>query len=456
MPVFCPLNRRYCLIWAALALLAGSLAAFGQDDGKMPVGEERVLDEPVKIAFRLESGSQVVQGVIEQWGPQGVSGSFGSHDWDALELSSLKRVFQRLMDRRSAEDWILMGELHLRRPEEIADRQAKIAFERAERLDPSSKQLIEAARARAMEVDRARMEMERMRAAEQLRQGLPEGVAWTAKPWPPLSDAEQAAAIVEMKSASDELLTKAGYPGVTPVETDYFLLYSDLSPRETATMARDLDAMYERVGEMLGLPPGLNLFWGKAAILICSSQDQFKLIEAQAFGQMIPNGVVGLCHCVGPRVFVNMFRAADDYRFAATLVHETVHGIMHRYLSPQRLPTWANEGFAEYVAAQAFRGSPVDSSRRPQALQFIRQGGSLHSIMEMSYQDGSWPGDNAIGYAVGYVMCDLMIREHPGGFADWVRAIKAGKPWRQALAEEFGADINRLATITRDWHMKND
>lgn len=417
---------------------------------------ERTLEESLKVAFRLEDGNEIVQGTLERWDSVGVSGSFGRHAWDDIELSTFRRLFQRVMDRKNAADWILFGELQLRRAEEKADRHAKIAFDRAGRLDPSASAEIESARARALEVDRVRKELERMREEEKMREELPEGAEWAAKPWPVLNDAEQAQAIMEMKVASDELLTKARYPDVQPVETKYFLLYSDLSPRETAILARELDEMYAEVGKILGLPPGLNLFWGKASILICSSKDQFRLIEAQAFNQMIPEGVTGLCHCIGPRVFVNMYRQSDDYQFGATLVHETVHGIMHRYLSPQRLPTWANEGFSEYVAAIVFNGSPVDSARRPQALDFIRNGGNISRVMAMNYKDGSWPGENAIGYAVGYVVCDLMIRQHPVGFKAWVHAVKAGKPWRQALTEDFGSDADRVAWLTRDWHLSND
>ena len=444
-------------VFVALVPLLALLGLSGpQQSTEGDSEEKRVLAEPAKVAFRLIEGNAIVQGTIESWDRDGVHGSFGTHAWDEIQLSTFRRLFQRVMDRKDARDWLLFGELQLRRSEEEADRHAKIAFDRAGRLDPGLTAEIDAARERALEVDRVRNERERMRAAEQLRDGLPEGVEWNARPWPTLTDAEQSDAIEEMKTASDELLTRAGYPGVEPVETRYFLLYSDLSPRRTAVLARDLDEMYDEVGRILGLPEGLNLFWGKASVLICSSQDQFKLIEAQAFNQMTPDGVAGLCHCIGPRVFVNMYHSGDEYAFAAVLVHETVHGIMHRYLSPQRLPTWANEGFSEYVAARAFRGSPVDAGRRPQALQYIRNGGSIPDVMSMNYQDGSWPGPNAIGYAVGYVMCDLMIREQPGGFAAWVHAVKAGKPWRDALTEEFGASPGRLAEVIREWHLSND
>lgn len=432
---------------------------------------KQAVEPPVKISFRLLEKSGIVRGTVTAWDAEGIEGSFGRHTWDELDLASLRRVYQRLMERKDAEDWILLGELQLRRPDNAADRYAEMAFSRAESLDNNCMPKIELARGRVKEFERQRAEKELIRTAEQLREGMPEGVTWSASPWPALSDAEQKAAIQTMRQASDELLAKAGFPNASPIETKYFLVYSDLPERETVQLVRDLDQMYERVAELLDLPgppskrrasdpddstEWLNLFWGKATIIICKDADQFRLIEAQAFNQMTPPGVVGLCHCIGPRVFVNTYRAPDDLQFASVLVHETVHGIMHRFITPARLPTWANEGFAEYIASKAFPGSPVDKNRRPQGLAYIRQSGDLQRIMDMSYQNGTWPGHQGVGYAVGYLLCDLMIREHPRGFVDWIRAVKAGKPWREALEAHFGAHPDKLAGVAYEWYSNND
>ena len=212
--------------------------------------------------------------------------------------------------------------------------------------------------------------------------------------------------------------------------------------------------------QLLGLPgtagKPLNLFWGKASIIICADEDQFRLIEAQAFNQMTPRGVLGLCHCMGPRVFVNTFRDPDDQKFSSVLVHETVHGIMHRFITPARLPTWANEGFAEIVANATVRNSTVDQTRRPQGLDYIRNAGRIDQVMAMNYEDGTWPGENAVGYAVGYLLCDLMLDRNRQGFADWIKAVKAGKDWREAMAAHYGASAEKVADYAADWYRTND
>ena len=76
--------------------------------------------------------------------------------------------------------------------------------------------------------------------------------------------------------------------------------------------------------------------------------------------------------------------------------------------------------------------------------------------MALSGQDGTWPGDNAIGYSVGYLLVDLMIADRPQKFGAWVKAVKGGKPWQQALAEDFGVDAARLALSASQWYRTND
>jgi hypothetical protein len=225
---------------------------------------------------------------------------------------------------------------------------------------------------------------------------------------------------------------------------------------ESARWAAELDRMYARLARIFDLPEGENLFWGKAVIFVFRDRDRFRIVEAESFGQLVPRWSAGLCHPIGPKVFVNFYRQPTDREFAAILVHETVHGFLHRYRTPRRLPTWANEGFCDWVASVSFDRSPVDEMRRPGALTYLRGGGDIQSILDMSYLDGSWPGPDSVGYAVGYLMVGLMIQDRPHRFGDWVKAVKAGKDWERALAEDFGVPRARLVETFVRYYRVND
>jgi hypothetical protein len=204
------------------------------------------------------------------------------------------------------------------------------------------------------------------------------------------------------------------------------------------------------------VPKGVNLFWGKAVILAFQKQDTFRLAEAAIFNHKAPPNLRGVCHMKGPQVYINIYRGNDELEFASTLVHETTHGIVYRYATPVQLPDWANEGFAEWVARTCVPRSKVDASRRPQGLAFFRQGGDAGKIMAMSGKEGTWPGDNAIGYSVGYLLVDLMIADRPQKFGTWVKSVKGGAPWRKALGEDFGVAPAMLSQSASQWYRTND
>ena len=141
----------------------------------------------------------------------------------------------------------------------------------------------------------------------------------------------------------------------------------------------------------------------------------------------------------------------------ATLVHEASHGFMHRYGSPARLPSWADEGYAEYVAAESFPNSTTKDDRKPQGLQWIRSGtNDVLNVLHMNYEDGSWPGPDAIGYAIGYLTVDYLIQTNHQAFGEWVKDVKGGLSWEEALKKRFGWSITQLAQAVKARYRARD
>lgn len=408
------------------------------------------LDRPVEIRARLISGAAFV-GKVSAWSMDGISGSFGNHAWTDLVAADMRRVYIQLMDRKNAEQWTHLGELltSARDGTQFADD----AFAQAKRLG-ATPAIIDSARVRGQAAAIARKERERMDGERRLQEtALPDDA--TAKPWPVLTDAEQSSAIDAMRQQAIAAMTVAGVK-YESVETDNFLVYGDISRLELQRWSRELDGLYTRVCDILVVPKGVKLFWGKAVVLAFDKQDTFRLAEAAIFNHKAPAMLRGVCHMKGPQVFISIYRGNDELEFASTLVHETTHGIIYRYATPIQMPDWANEGFAEWVACACVPRSKVDASRRPQGLSFFRQGGDATKIMALSGKDGTWPGDNAIGYSVGYILVDFMIATRHQKFGSWVKAIKGGKPWQKALAEDFGMAAPALAQAAAQWYRTND
>jgi hypothetical protein len=410
------------------------------------------LSEPVRVRFRLADGV-VVTGSLTRWDADGFDGSFGRRQWVELKTEDVWHVHRRVMDQESATDWINLGRVMLLVPD--GDKWGERAFRQALRRDASAQEAIDEARAKASEAKRLREAAEKVISAERLESGSPEAEAWRADAWPTLTEEEQRAAVLSMKADAARILERAGMR-LEPVETNYFLFYSDMNRAETVKWAAELDNMYRRLLRIFELASGTNIFWGKAVIFVFNDQDRFRLVEAESFGHLVPLSVGGLCHFRGPKVFVSFYRQPDDLSFAAILVHETVHGFMHRYRTPRRLPTWANEGFADFLSAVIFNDSPVDQDRRRRAVEFVRDGGNPDEVLDLSYADSSWPGRDSIGYPVGYLLVWLMIRDRPNRFGAWVNAVKAGRDWQDALAEDFGVSRDHLVETFARYFMVND
>lgn len=443
-----------------------SSAPAGETRSDAPSHPKETLKKPVTVKCKLRDGSQLRgkvtafdgeaimgEGLIEP-ADQGSKGTprakpkplpFDRVAWIDIAQDDLAEIADKILDEKQADDLLLKAELLLSAGNTSAGAKA---LARAVKLDPALKPKADEIRARGEELAARAEHAEYLAKFKRMSDAIPN----TGAPaWPALSLEDSRKAIAEMKSRAETICKDVGMrPSV--VETRYFILYGAVNEAAMRECSRSLDAMYEKVLELFGIPAGLNLFWGKAVVFLTPTEDTFRAVEAAGFKSMTPRGVVGLCHQIGPMVFVNMFWSDNQDTFDSTLIHETVHGIMHRYYSAQRLPAWADEGLSEYIASISFKSSPVEKGRMPQALEYIRAGRSVADVMRLNYGDGSWPGPNAIGYAVGYASIKLMIRQQPDAFGRWIRAVKGGKPWEQALRDDFGHPVEKFAPTVEQWY----
>jgi hypothetical protein len=447
-----------------LAVLALSIAvalAFGFSVTQaLAVGP---LAAPISVRFELADGVRVA-GQMTACDDCGFDGSFGRRDWTELEINDAWRLHTRVMDQQSAADWVNLGRVMLlmraRQPKgsDLADR----AFRRAVQIDPSMQQRIEEVKDEVAEIERAARAAKREAEAQKLTTVSPEGGPWSADPWPALSEQEQAAALSTLRADAERVLQQAG-TALVPVESPHFLIYSDLERAELAEWMTRLERVVTAMEFVLnpGIDPSSkekgNVItpWGKVVVFIWQDHDRYRLVEADAFRHLVPMASVGVCHPIGPKVYVNMHRHDDEEMFEYMLIVETVHALLHHYRSPARLPAWANEGLAEFIAARANKHSHVRRDRRNAALEFIRADGNVNAVLDLTYPEG-WPGPAEVGSGVGGLIVELMVNQKPQQFARWLNAIKTGKPWAEALREDYNVPREELVTIaTQYWRVNN-
>ncbi len=408
-----------------------------------------VLEPPLPWKVKLISG-ETLKGTISKWDFAGIDGSFGHAPWSNFKPDDANRLCKKLLDWRQASQYIQLARMLFSL--QGADKLADAALQDAIRRDRNCAKDVDALRLEVAEHRRKIVEDRRI-AAEKDFQAKAVGMndlankeeAPRVKPWNVATDAQRAEALIEMKADADRWLKQVNLRYCI-VEGKYWVLYADLPLGETKELARRMDAMYETVANMFALPVGLNIFHGKAVVIVSASDEHYRSIEMAAFNSMPPPGAIGLCHMVGPKVVVSANKSADENRFIATLVHEASHGFMHRYGSPARLPSWADEGYAEYVAAESFPDSTTKADRKPQGLKWLRdENNHVLDVLHMNYEDGSWPGADAIGYAIGYLAVDFLVQTKGETFREWVKDVKAGIPWEEAMQKRFGWSGAQLA-----------
>ncbi len=258
--------------------------------------------------------------------------------------------------------------------------------------------------------------------------------------WRVLSPAEQAQAVREHKDYIQRVLALFPDRRFQVVETNYFLFVSDIDPRLIRGYVRDLDAMYVMLTGMFQLPKGVNIFRGKAVVFCFSSLEARARFEHR-FLNGDPRGTAGKCYQVSNGdVIISAHLGSDLDFFGHVLVHETAHGVIHRYLSSVRVPSWLNEGIADWVAMKIVPRCKETQRRQKAAAQRLRRTGTLEG---MFFADAI----EAWQYGAASAIVQLLIELDNRRFGAFFEAIKRGTDWVDALQTTYGMTVTDLCAL---------
>jgi hypothetical protein len=263
------------------------------------------------------------------------------------------------------------------------------------------------------------------------------------KIWPELSKENHAKAVAEYK----EFLIKVGKLFTDRTmkfrETAYFLFYTDLPDAEVELISRRLDAMYRELCKAFGIRAGKNIWRGKCVIVAFYRKQDFMTFEIQIMKHTPEGTVQGLMHGnYRGRCITACYRGdAFDY-FAQVLVHETSHGFVHRYFSTAQLPSWVNEGMADWIAnmvvpvAKHIRRKQADAVARLRTTRTL--GGNFFTAVSID----PWQ------YGVASHLTEFMLRGGNGlKYRRFIDDMKKGFTWQESLKRNYGVDEKGLITL---------
>ena len=448
-------TRRLSAACAACLLIAAACHA----------DEAVVLDKPVQIST-VKADRTPLNGRVSAYDDDGFELARGREKpvkvrWSELGPPGVFNVRSAVLGpRATAEQWLELGRTMAAM--EGGDPLAARAFARALKLDPQLKDEIEEAKATARKVaappakESAPSDGEGEGAASAVGAnvaGGPQIVGTVRKgAWPALGDEQRAERVAELKNFAAEAGKKLG-KDLLLQETKYFLFYSDLPAQEARNWAGLLDRMYARLAELFAVerearPPGtgkgdfVNLWSGKALVFVFQSADDYRRFE-QVVHNTPAEGTAGLCHCFGDgRVHIAFYRQADPLTFAHVLVHESVHGFLHRFRTPAQIPSWANEGLAEVIASELVPRGGRAKERELRAKQELQRRADLGGMLDAKHIE-PW------AYPVAETLCSYMIQQNKKNYVDFILGIKEGLTWEQSLEQRYKAPRDRLAKAYR-------
>jgi len=270
----------------------------------------------------------------------------------------------------------------------------------------------------------------------QLEESLARMQANGIAPWPRLSAEEHAAEVRALEAFVADLRRR--FPRLQVSETHEFLVASDIPAAQLAPFVADLDTMHDFLCTLYGIPTGEPVWKGKCLVIAFLDEADYAALEEGVLKSGM-QGTHGICHQGSDgRVVMACHRGTDPAAFAHMLVHETSHGFNHRWMSPQRLPNWLNEGIAEWVGTRVVKNCDQVPRKEARAIAFMRSQGTLGP--------GFFTAANIqpVQYGMASGMVRMLISRDARKFAEFVRGIKEGTPVEEALQKTFGGSLDDL------------
>lgn len=255
--------------------------------------------------------------------------------------------------------------------------------------------------------------------------------------WPELTPEAHAKMIEQLKTLSKKT-TEQVNRSLRLLETKYFLFYTDLPSAEARKWARLLDKMYNRLCNLFGIEKGTNVWHGKALIIVFAQKKDYQKFWRTML-DVDPGWSDGMCHSSSDgKVIIAFYRQPDEMDFATILVHESVHGFLHRYRSPVHIISWVNEGLAEVIAYELVpKSRQIPLKQRNARSEMIERGGIGKDFFTAD-QIEPWQ------YGVASGLTTFMIKQRKKGYVAFINGIKDGMSWQESLTTNYGVALERL------------
>jgi hypothetical protein len=399
------------------------------------------LDKPLPAQVTVAEGNERLAGSLLRYDADEFTLKTGKGErtlkWSQLTGPTMYALRSQLIDKKSAGDWLELGEIAMRNDLKV---QARAAVAQAVRLDASVRLKGDAI-------------LRGQGAAKPLSPGgkasttdaTGEGVLRFQKPTPEqeakaMADARKGAAERgrELKIAFHEF------------ETPHFLVFTDWAGDQHHFLKENLEGAYGAVARQFEIPVTENVFVGKLPVYMMDNPAEFKRFTLADSG---PAGSAGYYrgwsdghgYMVMSKPDIRTWGQQAPVVWARILTHEFTHAFLARYRNNRHVPRWLNEGIAEVIAYGQFPSpGPYDRAFDMAAKDF--------DFLEVF--DPKSPVNFSL-YPVYHTITEALAREDRKAFLAMFNDIKEGVEPEEALTKHF--KVKSFAGMEEPWrnYVKN-
>lgn len=262
----------------------------------------------------------------------------------------------------------------------------------------------------------------------------------------------------QIREAIEEAREMAGKMphGTREFETDHFRVFTDRPASDQSGIGASLEGSYAAIAKVFGIGESDGVYVGKLPVYVFAERGAYRRFAAKqdhvkesskTAGYFEAESRYGFGHLV---TFVPKGKDEKVVRetWSHVLTHEMTHSFVHRYRSNGAVPTWLNEGLAEFVAAGMYPHVYADNRAIAKDVAVHRR--DLAKLFKgntkrLSYEE----------YAACQTVVEMLFREDRTKFFGFLTAVKEGTKGEQALKETFGCDYATLADTWRTWVMRH-
>ncbi|MHC4562620.1 MAG: peptidase MA family metallohydrolase [Planctomycetota bacterium] len=263
------------------------------------------------------------------------------------------------------------------------------------------------------------------------------------------SSPEVEKATLELAEGWHQFILKNVNKKVHLIETEHFLVYSTWDKDNDRGLAKCVEKLYKALCKQFTVPKGTNIWCPKLPIYAFWRERDYKEFVMKGFlsshrYQLTRAGGFCFTELGTAYVVLNYVNIPGESKetsrewFYELLVHETTHAFNGRYLSDVHLPTWYNEGIAEYMAATL-----VPRSR---AARWWKLGTRylLDERIDVAANFEQFRGSMADYLGMQSMVRYMMHGKKKKKFIQFYKLLKAGKSQEDALMEAYGWDFDDL------------